>query len=104
MPVHLIDGATVVALTAGASAPPAVVDRGVAELRKYGSVLVEEREIARETCTSHRRPGPAPTVGLRGRKTRAVRASALVRDVSTIERSWLVVHRKLVTRIPGCDT
>lgn len=36
-------------MTAGASAPPALVDEVVAALRAYGPVVVEERETARDT-------------------------------------------------------
>jgi 4-hydroxy-3-methylbut-2-en-1-yl diphosphate reductase len=38
-----LDGARVVGVTAGASAPPALVDDVVAALRRLGSVRVEER-------------------------------------------------------------
>ncbi|KAB8193064.1 4-hydroxy-3-methylbut-2-enyl diphosphate reductase [Nonomuraea phyllanthi] len=59
-PAHLVDdrggialdwlaGARTVGLTAGASAPPALVDDIVAALRGLGEVHVEERVIARET-------------------------------------------------------
>ncbi|WP_285708202.1 4-hydroxy-3-methylbut-2-enyl diphosphate reductase [Microtetraspora sp. NBRC 16547] len=59
-PAHLIDdpgdialdwlvGARTVGLTAGASAPPALVDAVVAALRGLGRVSVEERRVAEET-------------------------------------------------------
>ena len=44
-------GVQVVGLTAGASAPPELVDEVVQWLRGFGPVTVEEREIARETIT-----------------------------------------------------
>jgi 4-hydroxy-3-methylbut-2-enyl diphosphate reductase len=60
IPAYLIDDATdlrpewlsdvdTVALTAGASAPPALVDAVVQLLRELGPVAVEERELAKET-------------------------------------------------------
>ena len=42
-------GVRVVGLTAGASAPPALVDEVVAALRRLGPVTVVEREAVRET-------------------------------------------------------
>ncbi len=59
-PAHLVEdaaaidpgwlaGVAVVGLTAGASAPPALVDEVVAELRRKGPVTVQERRVARET-------------------------------------------------------
>ncbi|MEO3868832.1 4-hydroxy-3-methylbut-2-enyl diphosphate reductase [Nonomuraea sp. B12E4] len=59
-PAHLVDdqggialdwlaGARTVGLSAGASAPPALVEDIVAALRGLGAVTVEERVIARET-------------------------------------------------------
>ncbi len=67
-PAHLIEdareiraewlqGTRVIGLTAGASAPPALVDEVVVALREYGPVVVEEREIARENL---RFVAPAP--------------------------------------------
>jgi len=44
-------GVQVVGLTAGASAPPELVDEVVQWLRRFGPVRVEERETARETIT-----------------------------------------------------
>jgi 4-hydroxy-3-methylbut-2-enyl diphosphate reductase len=44
-----LSGVRVVGLTAGASAPPALVDGVVAALAALGPVTVAEREIARET-------------------------------------------------------
>ncbi|MFI9383912.1 4-hydroxy-3-methylbut-2-enyl diphosphate reductase [Kutzneria sp. NPDC052558] len=44
-------GVRVVGLTAGASAPPQLVDDVVHWLRRFGPVRVEERETARETIT-----------------------------------------------------
>ncbi|QUQ69386.1 4-hydroxy-3-methylbut-2-enyl diphosphate reductase [Kutzneria sp. CA-103260] len=44
-------GVRVVGLTAGASAPPELVDEVVQWLRRFGPVRVEERETARETIT-----------------------------------------------------
>ena len=44
-------GVQVVGLTAGASAPPELVDAVVQWLRGFGPVTVEEREVARETIT-----------------------------------------------------
>ncbi|AOS64489.1 4-hydroxy-3-methylbut-2-enyl diphosphate reductase [Actinoalloteichus hymeniacidonis] len=44
-----LDGVTTIGLTAGASAPPALVDEVVGALRELGPVSVEEREISRET-------------------------------------------------------
>ena len=60
VPAHLIDDASelrpswlsdvdTVALTAGASAPPPLVEEVVEVLRALGPVSVEERELARET-------------------------------------------------------
>jgi 4-hydroxy-3-methylbut-2-enyl diphosphate reductase len=46
-----LDGVTTVALTAGASAPPAVVDAVVERLRALGPLEVEERSVATETVT-----------------------------------------------------
>lgn len=59
-PAHLVDraddidpawleGVTTVGLTAGASAPPELVDEVLDALRERGTVTVEEREITRET-------------------------------------------------------
>lgn len=59
-PAHLIEdagairpewvhAAAVIGLTAGASAPPGLVDEVVDELRRYGPLDVRERETARET-------------------------------------------------------
>ncbi len=42
-------GARTVGVTAGASAPPPLVDAVVAALRRYGPIVVEEREQMRET-------------------------------------------------------
>lgn len=36
-------------MAAGAPAPPALVDEVVVALREYGPVVVEEREVARES-------------------------------------------------------
>jgi 4-hydroxy-3-methylbut-2-en-1-yl diphosphate reductase len=44
-----LTGARVVGLTAGASAPPALVDEVVCALRSLGPVVVEERVSAEET-------------------------------------------------------
>jgi 4-hydroxy-3-methylbut-2-en-1-yl diphosphate reductase len=44
-----LDGVGVVGLTAGASAPPGLVDEVVDALRRRGPVAVEERRVARET-------------------------------------------------------
>jgi 4-hydroxy-3-methylbut-2-enyl diphosphate reductase len=41
-------GARVIGLTAGASAPPALVDEVLAALRRFGPLVVAEREVARE--------------------------------------------------------
>jgi 4-hydroxy-3-methylbut-2-enyl diphosphate reductase len=46
-----LDGVRVVGLTAGASAPPELVDEVVQWLRTFGPVRVQERETARETIT-----------------------------------------------------
>jgi 4-hydroxy-3-methylbut-2-enyl diphosphate reductase len=46
-----LDGVRVVGLTAGASAPPELVDEVVQWLRTFGPVRVAERETARETIT-----------------------------------------------------
>jgi 4-hydroxy-3-methylbut-2-enyl diphosphate reductase len=46
-----LEGVRVVGLTAGASAPPELVDEVVQWLRTFGPVLVAERETARETIT-----------------------------------------------------
>jgi 4-hydroxy-3-methylbut-2-enyl diphosphate reductase len=44
-------GVAVVGVTAGASAPPRLVDEVVDWLRRFGPVTVEERETTRETIT-----------------------------------------------------
>jgi (E)-4-hydroxy-3-methyl-but-2-enyl pyrophosphate reductase len=44
-------GARVVGLTAGASAPPGLVDGVIEALRRFGPVTVTEREVVRETVT-----------------------------------------------------
>jgi 4-hydroxy-3-methylbut-2-enyl diphosphate reductase len=44
-----LDGVTTVALTAGASAPPAVVEAVVERLRTFGPLDVEERPVTTET-------------------------------------------------------
>jgi 4-hydroxy-3-methylbut-2-en-1-yl diphosphate reductase len=46
---HWLDGARVVGLTAGASAPPRLVDAVIAALAQLGPVTVVERETTRET-------------------------------------------------------
>ncbi|WBQ08131.1 4-hydroxy-3-methylbut-2-enyl diphosphate reductase [Kribbella sp. CA-293567] len=46
---HWLDGVQVVGLTAGASAPPRLVDGVIEWLREFGPVEVVEREITRET-------------------------------------------------------
>jgi 4-hydroxy-3-methylbut-2-enyl diphosphate reductase len=56
-----LDGAGVVGLTAGASAPPGVVEEVIDALRAFGPVTVAEREVTRETVqfalpTEVRRP------------------------------------------------
>ena len=62
VPAYLIDDvsgidprwltdARVIALTAGASAPPRLVDDVLAHLRAFGPVTVHEREVTRETLT-----------------------------------------------------
>jgi 4-hydroxy-3-methylbut-2-enyl diphosphate reductase len=38
-----------IGLTAGASAPPALITEVIGALREYGPVSVEEREITKET-------------------------------------------------------
>jgi 4-hydroxy-3-methylbut-2-enyl diphosphate reductase len=58
-PAHLVEdaneiepgwltGVRVIGLTAGASAPPALVDDVLATLRRFGPLAVTEREVARE--------------------------------------------------------
>ena len=58
-PAHMIEDASeiepgwlaearVIGLTAGASAPPVLVDEVLAALRRFGPLVVPEREIARE--------------------------------------------------------
>jgi 4-hydroxy-3-methylbut-2-enyl diphosphate reductase len=58
-PAHLIEDASeiepawlatarVIGLTAGASAPPALVDEVLAALRRFGPLVVTEREVTRE--------------------------------------------------------
>jgi 4-hydroxy-3-methylbut-2-enyl diphosphate reductase len=47
--VHWLDGVRVIGLTAGASAPPRLVDGVIDWLREFGPVEVVEREITRET-------------------------------------------------------
>jgi 4-hydroxy-3-methylbut-2-enyl diphosphate reductase len=54
-----IQSATVIGLTAGASAPPPLVDAVIAALRRFGPVVVTERVVARETV-QFRRPGVDP--------------------------------------------
>ena len=44
-----VDPARVIGLTAGASAPPGLVEDVISVLRGYGPLVVEERETARET-------------------------------------------------------
>ncbi|HEX2300084.1 MAG TPA: 4-hydroxy-3-methylbut-2-enyl diphosphate reductase, partial [Pseudonocardiaceae bacterium] len=44
-----LDGVQVVGVTAGASAPPRLVEAVIAALREFGPVTVVEREITRET-------------------------------------------------------
>jgi 4-hydroxy-3-methylbut-2-enyl diphosphate reductase len=44
-------GVAVIGVTAGASAPPELVDQVVQWLRRFGPVTVEERETTRETIT-----------------------------------------------------
>ncbi|WP_156755818.1 4-hydroxy-3-methylbut-2-enyl diphosphate reductase [Actinokineospora pegani] len=65
-----LDGVTTVGLTAGASAPPALVEEVVEALRLRGPVTVEEREITRET-TQFELPS-----ALRGRGRHETEASA----------------------------
>jgi 4-hydroxy-3-methylbut-2-en-1-yl diphosphate reductase len=73
-PAHLVEdaaaidprwlaGVGVVGLTAGASAPPALVDEVVAALRRWGPVTVEERRVARETVRFQPVRLPAPGLG-----------------------------------------
>lgn len=69
VPAHLIDradqieaewiaGIDVIALTAGASAPPGTVDEVLAWLAEQGPLTVEERVLTRETVRFHPRSGP----------------------------------------------
>jgi 4-hydroxy-3-methylbut-2-enyl diphosphate reductase len=44
-----LDGVRTIGLTAGASAPPALITEVIGALREYGPVSVEEREITKET-------------------------------------------------------
>ncbi|MEU4392431.1 4-hydroxy-3-methylbut-2-enyl diphosphate reductase [Kribbella sp. NPDC023855] len=46
---HWLDGVQVIGLTAGASAPPRLVDEVIAWLREFGPLEVVERELTRET-------------------------------------------------------
>jgi 4-hydroxy-3-methylbut-2-enyl diphosphate reductase len=82
-PAQLIDRATdiqpewlagvrTIGLTAGASAPPALVDEVVAAISALGPTSVEEREVTRETThfelpSAVRRTGAQPTNGLPAR-------------------------------------
>jgi 4-hydroxy-3-methylbut-2-enyl diphosphate reductase len=53
------EAATVIGLTAGASAPPALVDEVIVALRRSGPLVVRERVVATETI-QFRMPGDSP--------------------------------------------